>query len=170
MPLPWASLSQTKGGPEQREIRAPLTLCLTLTKTSSIIPGLGRGGFLLPLCPHLSLPPPGEISSVIWSIKPNLNMLREDLLAIPLFPQSLDFHTIVSIMRSRKPAWAKKMTYAMAEFDGSYSKWKLQENMTERVIFKRNPFLYYAFLPKKKKKEISSSSVYFVNYFSPYIT
>lgn len=24
--------------------------------------------------------------------------------------------------------------------------------MTERVIFKRNPFLYYAFLPKKKKE------------------
>lgn len=41
--------------------------------------------------------------------------------------------------------------------------------MTERVIFKRNPFLYYVFLPKKKK-EISSSSVYFANYFSPYIT
>lgn len=42
--------------------------------------------------------------------------------------------------------------------------------MTERVIFKRNPFLYYVFLPKKKKKKISSSLVYFANYFSPYIT
>lgn len=51
-------------------------------------------------------------------------MLKEDLLAIPLFLQSLDFHTIVSIMRSRKPVWAPKMTFAMAEFDGSYSKVK----------------------------------------------
>lgn len=51
-------------------------------------------------------------------------MLKEDLLAIPLFLQSLDFHTIVSIIRSRKPVWAPKMTFAMAEFDGSYSKVK----------------------------------------------
>lgn len=51
-------------------------------------------------------------------------MLKEDLLAILLFPQSLDFHTIVSIMRSRKPVWAPKMTFSMAVSDGSYSEVK----------------------------------------------
>lgn len=31
--------------------------------------------------------------------------------------------------------------------------------MTERVIFKRNPFLYCVFLPKKKKKIFFKKSV-----------
>ena len=51
-------------------------------------------------------------------------MLKEALLAIPPLPQSLDFHTIVSMMRSRKTVWAPKMTFPMAVSDGSGSEVK----------------------------------------------
>lgn len=55
---------------------------------------------------HLSLPylGNGKLCYLIHQVRA-LNMFKkEHLLAIPLFPQSLEFHTITSLMRSSKSA------------------------------------------------------------------
>lgn len=49
-------LSQTRAGPEEKKSEHTSHPLPHSYKTSSIIPGLGRSGPLLPLCPHLSLP------------------------------------------------------------------------------------------------------------------
>lgn len=105
---------------------------------SSTIPGLGRSG---PPCPlHCYLSPPHLGSGKLLSDPPSL----EDLLAIPVLPHCLDFHTILSIMKSRKLTESPKDDHPPNLLpNGSVwwlvLRWKLQENMIGRGVLERNP-------------------------------